>query len=139
MKIPYEETEIPAARTQGEIISLLYGSGAEATRWSSTKDGDMELEFIFPVKGRKVSFRIRTPLLKDSRGKPKPDQSARLLWWWLKSQLEAIRYGLVSVEEAFLAQAVASLEGRTVAEILLPRLRQGSEILPALPGPGGER
>lgn len=136
MKIPYEGTEIPATRTQGEIIGLLYGAGAEATRWSSTKDGATELEFIFPVKGQKVAFRIRTPMITDSRGRPKPDQTARLLWWWLKSQLEAIRYGLVSVEEAFLAHAVASL-GQTVGDILLPRLRSGADVLPALPSQEG--
>jgi len=62
----------------------------------------------------------------------------RLLYWWLKSQVEAIQYGLMSVEEAFLAQAVASLEGQTVAEILLPRLRSGYQVLPALPTPEKE-
>jgi hypothetical protein len=133
VKIPYAETEIPATRTQGEIIGLLYTAGAETTRWTSTREGAMELEFVFPVEGQKIAFRIRTPLIKDSLGRGKPDQTARLLWWWLKSQLEAIRYGLVSTEEAFLAHAVANLKGQTVGQILLPRIREGFGVLPVLP------
>jgi len=136
--IPYAGTNVPAEVTQGQITKLLYKAGAEATRWSATRDGQTELAFVFPVKGHKVAFRIAAPLLADRYGKPKPNETMRLLYWWLKSQVEAIQYGLMSVEEAFLAQAVASLEGQTVAEILLPRLRSGYQVLPALPEPEKE-
>ena len=36
-------------------------------------------------------------------------QSFRLLFWWLKAKLEAVAYGLTSVEQEFLSQVVLKL------------------------------
>ena len=83
-------------------------------------------------------FLVAAALVANRIENPRPTEPMRLLYWGLKSQVEAIQYGLMSVEEAFLAQAVASLEGQTVAEILLPRLRSGYQVLPALPEPEKE-
>lgn len=141
MKIPYAQTSIPPGESQGKITGLLYEHGAEATRWTTEKDGTTILEFIFDVRGHKTAFRVVPPILKDTRGKPHTAQSMRLLYWWLKSQMEAVKYGLTSVEEAFLAHVVGSLpsgEQVTMGDVLLPRLRAGeilgpSEISKALP------
>lgn len=158
-KIPYEGTSISPERTQAEITGLLYAEGAEATRWTTGRDGRSELEFIFKVQGTPVMFRITPALLtKRSRSRartkfqaasgPLTEQvdvaaSMRLVWWWLKAQLEAIRYGLTSVEEAFLAHVAGNLpEGGTVTvgQLLLPRIRSGkllapTDLIKALPAP----
>ena len=36
-------------------------------------------------------------------------QSFRLLYWWLKAKLEAVAYGLTSVEQEFLSQVMVKL------------------------------
>jgi len=56
------------------------------------------------------------------------------MFWWLKAQLEAIRWGLVSVEEAFLAYVAGSLPGRgtvTLGDLLLPKIRSGELLGPS--------
>ena len=133
-KIPYSGTVIAPEKTQSEIIILLYKHGAEATRWTSEKDGKNTLEFIFSVKSRQIAFRVTPPIMKNSRGEPLTAQCMRLLYWWLKSQLEAIQYGLVSIEEAFLANVAGSLpsgETVTLGDLLLPKLRSGEILGPA--------
>ena len=36
-------------------------------------------------------------------------QSFRLLYWWLKAKIEAVAYGLTTVEQEFLSQVVVAL------------------------------
>ena len=55
----------------------------------------------------------------------------RLLYWWLKSQVEAIQYGLMSVEEAFLARAAASLHRPTLPPHPTKKTRSAFDV----PGP----
>ena len=135
-RLPYESTEIAPEQTQAKITGLLYQHGAEATRWTTEKDGSTILEFMFSVEGgaRRLAFRIVPPILLDAHGRRRTAQSMRLLFWWLKSQMEAIRYGLTSVEETFMAHIAGALptgEQVTVGSLLLPKLRSGEALGPA--------
>jgi hypothetical protein len=64
----------------------------------------------------------------------------RLLYWWLKAQLEAVRFGLISMQEAFLADIAGHLpDGRevTVLELVGDRLDafDPAELARELPEP----
>ena len=55
----------------------------------------------------------------------------RALHYWLKSQYEAVQFGLFSFEDAFLSHFEWMLDGQqtTVGRIILPRL-PSSNLLP---------
>jgi len=61
------------------------------------------------------------------------NQSLRLLYWYLKTKLEAISFGLVSVEHEFLSDIVYRLPDgteKTISEVMIKEL--GSSDMPRL-------
>ena len=61
------------------------------------------------------------------------NQSLRLLYWYLKTKLEAISFGLVSVEHEFLSDIVYHLPDgteKTISEVIVKKL--GSSEMPKL-------
>lgn len=80
------------------------------------------LEFVIDieVKGvkRTLGFRMTAPMLsmkKKGITSHNINASYRLLWWYLKAKIEAVSYGLETLEKEFLSQIMTSLpDGRTV-------------------------
>jgi hypothetical protein len=138
MKIPYEHTTIAPERTKADIEKLLKEHGITDTQWT-TYQGQSILCFLWQltVKGvkKEIMFEFKPPLIEtqkrvwsrqDNRTIKATVQleatSYRLLFWYLKNKLEAVKYGLQSMEKEFLSQAVVSLpDGRktTVGESIL--------------------
>jgi hypothetical protein len=130
--IPYRNTSIAYGQTKSDIDEMLKEAGAIALRWTETPDSMKGvalpiLEFIFTVRWegieKQIAIRIQTPLLSDkkrdrSRGiieTPNRNASIRLLYWYLKSRLEAIKFGLDDAFEAFMSRIINSLpDGQTV-------------------------
>ncbi len=82
---------------------------------------------------RLLMFRVRPTILKRPNGEPHPEATMRLVFWWLKTKLEAVTYGLRSVTEEFLAEIVHHLpsgEEATLGEILIPTIFSGDAIEP---------
>ena len=158
-KIPYLDTEITAAQSRIDIENLLNEFGIKDTRWTHL-EGDTVLEFIwhFEEKGVKksVAFKLKPPVIQV-RGKAKREiiggkvrwtgplvwkraENAewRLMWWWLKSKLEAVRYGLETMEQALMSQVMVPLpNGRvtTIGEILSEAIKNDVvQALRELPG-----
>ena len=61
----------------------------------------------------------------------------RALHWWLKSQFEAVEFGLLSFEDVFLSHFEWVVDGKatTVGALIKPRLPSSGNLLPA---PGGD-
>jgi len=107
-RLPYKNTAITRARTYGDIIGLLEGHGIKDYRWTRYQGQDV-LEFPLVVKRGDVErgfmVRLTVPKLyytkKMGRAKNAPKKqvylenvSWRIFWWYLKSKLEAIQYGI---------------------------------------------
>lgn len=123
VKIPYEHTTIPPERTKGEIEKLLKDHGISDIQWTTYK-GDTILRFLWhlTIKGieKEIMFEFKPPIIdtkkmiqtKYGRTKATVQLEAtayRLLYWYLKNKLEAVQFGLQSIEKEFLSQAVVAL------------------------------
>ncbi len=137
---PYGNTSINASTTVHEINSLLLSAGAKDIYWIfPPKDGVVQLSFT-AISANNKQFTIQlTPkpivmtknVWDTSEGCNRKvtvrnwKQTLRLMYWFLKSKIEAIEYGLVTVEQEFLGDILLSLpsydgnhlESKTVGEI----------------------
>jgi hypothetical protein len=144
-RTPYYDTTVPPERTQAEISKLLYEYGAEAVRWTTTRAGQSQIEFVLKMQTagtmqQRITVRVSPPVFAKRDGTQNQAQSMRLLHWWLKSKLEAVYYGLTTVESEFLAEIVGALpdgSSATIGDLIVPKIRGGAidsgELLRALP------
>lgn len=130
--IPYRSTTIPYGQTKSDIEEMLKEANALALRWTETPDSMNGvalpvLEFILTVqwKGVEKQFgvRIQPPLLYDRKKDrhrgiittPNRNASMRLLYWYLKSRLEAVKFGLEDLFDTFMSRVINTLpDGRTI-------------------------
>lgn len=151
---PYYDTKVSEDRSRNAIRKLLYEYGAQGFDWAEV-EGQLQIQFLWPMdivdgKRRMMAYRIRPPMMHYDNGEPHPKQTLRFIYWWLKAKLEAVHYGLRSIEEEFLAEVVAHIKGPegedmdvTIGEIFIPQIVTGKVIEPGglaralgLPGPG---
>ncbi len=134
-RIPYSDTTIPKERTKADIEKMLAEHGIQDVQWT-TYHGETSLRFLWhvTVKGvaKEIMFQFTPPIITaKKRVYSATDQrnikaimqlentSYRLLWHYLKNKLEAVRWGMESIEREFLSHAVVSLptgEVTTVGE-----------------------
>lgn len=162
--IPYRNTTISYVQTKNDIDEMLKEAGVIALRWTDTQDSIKGtelpiLEFIMTTEWNGVeksfSVQIQTPLLYDKKrdtyhriiNTPNRNASMRLLYWYLKSRLEGIKFGLDDVFNAFMSRITNELpDGRTIT--LGEQIKQYPNtiketlpnfvIKPALENKGGE-
>lgn len=154
-KMPYSQTTVDSDKSMAQISKLLREYGASAVQWSSAFDkGLVELKFAMPAKGKpreNIVIRVRPPSMaakhktfnqKTGHSEiielPNWAQSLRLTFYWLKSKLEAVKFGLVEFEPEFLANVVVELpsgQQSTVYEALQPFMHDQRLDVPALPEP----
>lgn len=146
-KAPYEDTEVHYTTTKAQIECLLKTYGVKGVRWTSVEGQDDVLEFVVEVEvrgakkavGMKVSpphiFNLkRVKGFKDPQPTENINQEYRLLFYWLKSKIEAVSWGLTSIEKEFLSDIVARLpDGResSVGEMVTTAIV--NETMPSLP------
>lgn len=163
--LPYETTKIAPESTKAEIDGMLHEfvilddkgrRTCEVTgiRWTELPPNLPLLEFMVKFEGtassqdltpvkKEISVRIQPNLLiKRARKRnygmvntPAPAQSMRLFYWYLKSKLEAILFGLNDITSEFLNAVLVPLPGgrqETIGKIIIEQIK-GSRI-PALPG-----
>lgn len=149
----YEDTKVPVYKTREDIARLLREVGATGLAWM---DGDhphepgkllVALRFIRPEAGIPLSVRIllavpRSTLRADKAREKEQEQLARqyhrALYYYIKSQLEAVRFGLVQFTEAFLPH-LEMPNGLTLYQHIGPQYLQGAaagdiQPLALLPG-----
>ena len=128
VRIPYSGTTIPPERTKADIEKMLRDYSIHDIQWT-TFEGQTNLKFLwkFTIKGvqKQVRFQFSPPPIPSTKRSwtgmryervhvKLEATSYRLLWHYLKNKLEAVRWGLQSLEKEFLSQAVMSLpNGKT--------------------------
>ena len=116
----YKQTRVPIDRSRGQILALLREYGAKGAQFSDNwQTGDIVLRFVVEIEGQDRSARVAL------NGGDNPRQAHRQLYYWVKSQLEAIVFGIVNVQDVFLAHFEVMLEDgsvATVGEIVAPQL-----------------
>lgn len=128
----YEDTNVPKARSQEQIEKMLRKFGVQAVRFTSFPSY-ATLEFVRKEKdGRLSPYRIVVkPKVQSYARYPDKelDRAERQVWrvayWWLKSKIEAIDFGLVEFQEDFLPYLmVTNSQGRsdTAGRMITERL-----------------
>lgn len=139
-------SKVPVRQTRQEIERVLQGWGCRKVAFLDDYDALMvEIQFLW-IDDEEVSWsalfrvsvapneRLSTEKLReaDVRGR------WRTLLYWLRSALDAIDAGVIEPEQVFLPFLVTPT-GETVAEIMVPRMRElGAGGLLEL-SPGGPR
>jgi hypothetical protein len=141
--MPYAvDTSVPVERSKSQIEALLTKHGAEGyhTGWQAPTPNDPGWDAVeFAWKGKVIRFRISRPTAKQLASRRRSgrdiqralEQQSRSRWRVLflviKAKLEAVEAGVSVFEEEFMSFIVTA-SGRTVGEILLPRLSSGSQL-----------
>lgn len=117
---PYLDTTVPYERTKAEIEILLKSYGIKNIRWTTLEDQDDTLEFIIEaeVQGikKQLGVAVKPPhivIKKKLHGKlvdtENINQEYRLLFHWIKSKIEAVVWGLSTIEKEFLSEILMKL------------------------------
>lgn len=148
-----ETTAVPVDRSKAQIEALLTKHGAQGyhTGWQAATADDPGWDAVeFMWKSKVIRFRLPRPTPKRPDGKlnawatdrhgwalsdvklaKAADQQNRSRWRVLflviKAKLEAVEAGVSIFEDEFLSFIVTG-SGRTVGEILLPRLAAGEQL-----------
>ena len=129
----YATTQVTVAKTQEDIRKLLvrYGAkGMQLTEIFEPPSLNLRFQVIVEHAGNTalamVSMEIPTgeqEAKNEREAEQLRRQSARALFYYLKAQLEAVDFGLVKLEEAFLAHfEIPGADGQmtTVGKRVLP-------------------
>lgn len=109
MTTAYEDTSVAAEKSKGQIEKLLKKFNVRAIRFTSYPSYAL-LEFVREAGDKEfVPYRLTVkPKVRDwaRNTSSELDRAERQVWrvvyWWLKSKLEAIEFGLVEFEQDFL-------------------------------------
>ncbi len=154
----YSETSVPVERSKESIRQLLIAAGARGVQFSedftehlinvkfAKQIGDnlrtvsVSLKVPEPAQPKRASRngtwrggKYHAPKGEADRWQQMERATYRALHWWLKSQFEAVEFGLMSFEDVFLAHFEWMIDGQrtTVGALVLPHLSNGSNFLPA--------
>jgi len=120
----YAQTRVTPGQSHDVIEKLLGRIGVELFRWTSAIDRE-GIEFMWPrPEGEPVGYRLIICFDSPARRA----QMLRALFWYLKAKIEAIEFGLLDTEQAFLPHMLTP-GGQTVFE----RIQDGG--MEALIGP----
>ena len=148
---PYADTDVPYEKTKAQIEIILKSYGVKGIRWTSMEGQDDVLEFIVVanIQGvqKQIGIAVNPPhifLKKRYPGKglvntENINQEYRLLFYWIKSKVEAVMWGLSTIEKEFLSQVTMKLpDGRTtsVGDVVLNLV--GENRLQSLPFMGAQ-
>ncbi len=151
-KPPYADTKVDAEKTQQEITSLLRKYGVSQINWQINYDLEqVQLDFVIEYtksedqQVHRIAVRVKPPMFAASRrtwdaklGRYKKEelanwaQSMRLLLYWIKAKLEAVSFGLNSVEKEFLSDIITTLPDgskMTVWEMISEQMNRNDLML----------
>ena len=130
---PYMDTTVPYERTKAEIEILLKSYGIKNIRWTTLEGQDDTLEFIIEAQvqdvKKQLGVAVKPPhiiLKKKLHGKlvdaENINQEYRLLFHWIKSKIEAVVWGLSTIEKEFLSEVLMKLpngQQSTVGDVVI--------------------
>lgn len=121
--LPYKATPVPKGKTHGEIIGLLELHGIVDYQWTKFQGTDIlafPVKFVYKDMERNFIVKLTVPRLmypmatRRGRGSPTTltyleNESWRIFWWFLKSKLEAVEYGISDEFREFMPNITHSL------------------------------
>ena len=142
-RTPYQDTSVAVERSKQQISDALRAAGAKGVQYDEVWEPETRLvvRFLWTVgEDFEQVVRVRLeakplPAEKGARGgwKVSPEQRERQAWralaWYLKTMLEAARFGLLRFEDVFLS-FVEDANSMTIGEHVIPMLEQGRLMLP---------
>lgn len=149
--MPYAaDTDVPVERSKSQIEAMLRACGARgfASAWDDFGDrveflwNALRIRFHLPRAAR-ANFmhdnagRERKPSAVDRRLQQHDRQRWRALYLVVKAKLEATDAGISCIEDEFLSFIVDPTTDKTVGDVLVPRIKDGSQL--ALPPAKGGR
>lgn len=134
------DTSVPVDKTKNEISTLLRDWKCMSITWGEHFDppaGILEFTWVHDEAIYRIRFTIKIPTtdprtnrtLNAERQAQAARSAYRLLLLKLKADLNATRAGLAKAEEIFMPWMV-DLSGKTIAEVLIPQLREQFRALP---------
>jgi hypothetical protein len=141
---PYaEKTSVPVERSRAEVEKTLlrYGATGFAYSWERREAPNVRrisgqgptivreyVKIAFKFKERAIQIEVPMPHEVEFGGLPERAKAAQRQRWRalllvLKAKLEAVESGISSLEAEFLANVLMS-DGRTIGEVLVPRLSE---------------
>jgi hypothetical protein len=152
----YEGTAVPVERSKEAIRKILIAAGARGVQFAEDfEEHRVNVRFAKEVgkamRTVSVTLLIQEPPKKRNtggwrHGRYRPPKSQAELWeqsarstyralhYWLKSQFEAVDFGLLSFEDVFLSHFEWLIKGKpptTVGALVKAHLPDGSSFLPA--------
>jgi hypothetical protein len=122
----YAETRVPIPQSRTAIEGLLEKRGVRDFRVTTTASL-FALDFNWPLKDKRgglrtiLGVRIVAPWPENERARRR---MARVLYWHLKSKLEAVEAGLLSFEEEFLPHLTLGRAGPRVWDDARPAIEE---------------
>jgi len=107
---PYQDTTIGVAKTQQALIDLLEKRSIHATRWTTYPD---LVRFEFQPKKEDIAYRIEMKIEKAYSARQTEQMrraTFRIVYWYVKSKLEAIDAGLADMEREFLPYMITGAD-----------------------------
>lgn len=154
---PYRYTKIPYTQTICDINEMLREYGANGIRWTELENDLPVLEFLIRTKrkGRELEFRVMVKppeievkkIINNQRVNTiNKDGSLRMVYWYVKSRLEAVTFGLEDIFDAFMLRVIHTLPdgtettiGESIKEnpetfkLILPTFEIKTKALPSEP------
>jgi hypothetical protein len=146
--LPYKTTKLKALYTKSEIDGLFAKWGVKDTYWHwDPEQNDVLVQFkiVEEVDGvpLQVSAKVEAPAIWDHKTRSKAecvnwDISMRVMFWFIKSHLEAAYLLQSSMTAAFLPYLTFGNGSGALKDLVIPRLDE-LRRLPALPKFSGSR
>ena len=131
----YSSTRVGWGQTQGDIIALLAKYGITDIRFTNYA-GKAVVEFLLPDK----HWPVRLSMPVDISDRKEADRRYRVLFWYIKSKLEAANSEVTDMETEWLPYVV--IGPSTVSERMLPVMDQlgpSTEVFGGLLPPGKDQ
>lgn len=151
-----QNTSVPADRSRAEIDKILtrYGASGFGYSWErrevainpvpvygpKTEQRDFAA-IVFRFKERRVRLDVPMPTAREAGTAERAERATRQRWRALllviKAKLEAVESGISTLEQEFLANIVTE-SGRTIGEVIVPRISEAVASGRLLPAKGSE-
>lgn len=139
-RTPYEDTSVSTGDSMTQLDRLVTKAGIKVTRWTAMATA---VRFEFQPEEGGTAFRIEVPIATAEPGRDSEQarrQAFRILFWYVKSKLEAVEAGLADWRREFLAYMITGprtvfvdhVEEATAKGLKVLPLGQDSPLL----GPG---
>ena len=131
----YSNTQVALSKTQESLDKLLAAHGIQANRWThfaevGAKPGSVVFEFEWRKTPEKLPLGFKIAVDYKGEGGPQGgqkgttrEQAGRALYWHVKNLFDAVDFGIVDLEQAFMPYLLLP-DGDTAYERWAPRFEE---------------